>query len=155
MKVSLWCIGKTNESYLKTGMDIYFKRLKHYCDFEYVEWKDVGSYSNPEDLMKKEASLILSKLKEDDYLILLDEKGRQTDSVSFADYVERLQVRSVKHIVFLIGGAFGHHHSTRSRAQHLLSLSDLTFSHQMVRLIFAEQLYRAFTIIKNEKYHNP
>lgn len=155
MKISLWCIGKTNETYLKSGMDIYFKRLKHYCDFEYMEWKDVGHFTNSEDLMRKEAIMILGKLKEDDYLILLDEKGQKNDSIGFSTSLERLQIQSVKHVVFLIGGAFGHHQSIRTRAQKMLSLSEMTFSHQMIRLIFAEQLYRAFTILKNEKYHNP
>jgi 23S rRNA (pseudouridine1915-N3)-methyltransferase len=155
MKISLWCIGKTNEAYLKSGLDIYFKRLKHYCDFEYVEWRDVGHFTNSEDLMRKESAMIMGKLKEDDFLVLLDERGQKNDSVAFSAFIERLQIQSVKHVVFLIGGAFGHHQSIRTRAQKMLSLSEMTFSHQMIRLIFAEQLYRAYTILKNEKYHNP
>ncbi|MBK9253871.1 MAG: 23S rRNA (pseudouridine(1915)-N(3))-methyltransferase RlmH [Saprospiraceae bacterium] len=155
MKIALWVIGKTNEKYLKDGTDIYLKRLKHYCTFEYTEWKDVGHHSNPDEIIKKEGEMILLKLKNDDFLILLDENGKEYTSELFADYIEKLQLQSTKSVVFLVGGAFGHHDNIRSRANHTMSLSKMTFSHQMIRLFFAEQLYRAFTIIKNEKYHNP
>lgn len=154
MRISLWAVGKTNESYLKTGMEIYFKRLRHYCDFEYVEFKDVALTSRKDELMKKEGRQFLDRIKPEDFVILLDEKGTKFSSSGFADFIQSLQNRSVKSVIFIIGGAFGHHETLMARADKLISLSDMTFSHQMVRLIFAEQLYRAFTIVRNEKYHN-
>lgn len=154
MKVSLWVIGKTSEKYLLDGIKIYIKRLEHYCRFEWVEFKDVKNFAGQDDLMKKEAELVLSKLKPDDSLILLDEYGKMFDSIAFSDYIQKFQVNSTKSLVFLVGGAFGHHALIRERAVGEISLSKMTFSHQMVRLFFVEQLYRAFTILKNEKYHN-
>jgi 23S rRNA (pseudouridine1915-N3)-methyltransferase len=154
MRISLWAVGKTNESYLKTGMEIYFKRLRHYCDFEYLEFKDVALTSRKDELIKKEGRQFLDRIKPEDVVILLDEKGTKFSSSGFADFVQSLQNRSVKSVIFIIGGAFGHHDALLLRAHKLVSLSEMTFSHQMVRLIFAEQLYRAFTIIRNEKYHN-
>ena len=154
MKVALWVIGKTAESYLKSGLDVYFKRLKHYCDFEYQEFKDVSISNVREDLMKRESKQFIDKIRQDDYVILLDEKGISLTSVGFAGFIESLQNRSVKNLIFIVGGAYGHHESLKNRADKMISLSEMTFSHQMVRLIFAEQLYRAFTIIRNEKYHN-
>ena len=136
MRISLWAVGKTNESYLKTGMEIYFKRLRHYCDLEYVEFKDVTLTSRKDELMKKEGRQFLDRIKPEDFVILLDEKGTKFNSSGFADFVQSLQNRSVKSVIFIIGGAFGHHETLMTRADKLISLSDMTFSHQMVRLLF-------------------
>lgn len=154
MKISIWCIGKTDEKYLEDGISKYLKRLTHYTRISLDIFKDVKPGQTAEETLKREADLIFSKLKSDDILILMDEKGESYTSVQFASYLEKLQVQAGKHIIFLIGGAFGHHSSIRSRANHSISLSKMTFSHQMVRLFLAEQIYRAFTIIRNEKYHN-
>lgn len=154
MKFTIWAIGKTDEKYLEDGINKYLLRLKHYCKFEYEEFKDVKSGQTSEDTLKREAELILSKLKKDDVLILLDEKGMMMNSVEFAECINKWQIQSLKNVIFLIGGAFGHHKLIRERANQMISLSKMTFSHQMVRLFLTEQIYRAFTILKNEKYHN-
>lgn len=154
MKISIWCIGKTDEKYLIEGVDKYLQRLKHYTKLDYEVFKDVKPGQTSEETLKREAEVILAKLKADDTLILMDEKGEMYDSVKFAGYIEKLQVQAHKHVVFLIGGAFGHHSTIRARANYMISLSKMTFSHQMVRLFLVEQIYRAFTIIRNEKYHN-
>jgi 23S rRNA (pseudouridine1915-N3)-methyltransferase len=154
MKISVWCIGKTDEKYLEEGISKYLKRLSHYCRIEIEIFKDVKPGQNAEETQKREADLVLAKLKTDDFLILMDEKGEHYTSTQFATYIEKLQMSSGKQVIFLIGGAFGHHISVRNRAQHSISLSKMTFSHQMVRLFLIEQIYRAFTIIRNEKYHN-
>lgn len=154
MKISIWCIGKTDEKYLIEGIDKYLLRLKHYCKVDFETFKDIKPGTTPEETTKREAELILSKLKSDDFLILLDEHGEMYDSVKFARYIEKLQVNAHKNVIFLIGGAFGHHNTVRARSDHQISLSKMTFSHQMVRLFLAEQIYRAFTIVRNEKYHN-
>lgn len=155
MKISLWVIGKTNEKYLETGVGLYMQRLSHYLKFEYIEFRDVKNFSGPEDLKKKEGEMILQKLKEEDYLIVLDEEGKQLTSVAFAGFIEKSRVGNGKHMIFLVGGAYGVHDMVKNKAGFLLSLSNMTFSHQMIRLFFVEQLYRAMTILKNEKYHNP
>lgn len=154
MKISIWCIGKTDEKYLVEGIDKYLLRLKHYSKIEYEVFKDVKPGQTSEETLKREAELIFTKLKPEDTLILMDEKGEMFDSVKFALYIEKLQIQAHKHVIFLIGGAFGHHFSIKNRANYLISLSKMTFSHQMVRLFLVEQIYRAFTIIRNEKYHN-
>jgi 23S rRNA (pseudouridine1915-N3)-methyltransferase len=155
MKITLIYIGKTNEKYLESGIEKYVKRLKNYCRFEIIEIKDIKNFSGSADLLKKESVSILEKIKEDDYLIVLDENGEEMNSVSFSEFIEFCGNTSIKNVVFLIGGAFGIHPDIKVRAKKIISLSKMTFSHQMIRLFFTEQLYRAFTIIKNEKYHNP
>lgn len=154
MKIEFWYIGKTNESYLEKGMAIYEKRLIHYCKYSSTCFKDVKVTSSHDALKKKEAEMILNKLNNDDYLILLDEKGKSYTSVKFASWIEQLQMQGRKRIIFLVAGAFGADDSLKKRANAMLSFSAMTFSHQMIRLFFTEQLYRAFSIIKNEKYHN-
>ena len=156
MKIELWSIGKTKDSYLKEGIKIYQKRLSHYVPFEIREFDDVKNASKLEisKLKKDEADMILKKLPADYSLILLDEKGKQHTSLSFASFLEDHMNYQRKSIIFLIGGAFGFDQKLYDKADLKISLSNLTFSHQMVRLFFIEQLYRAFTIINNEKYHN-
>ncbi len=156
MKVLFWVVGKTTESYLRTGVEQYQKRLKHYLPFDYEvipEPKKMGKKS-PGQTKEAEAKMILDRLKPDDYLILLDEKGKAYSSVKFAAYVDRRLQLPHRRLVFLTGGAYGFDSRVYQRANALLSLSEMTFSHQMVRLFFLEQLYRAMTILRNEPYHN-
>lgn len=154
MKIEFWYIGKTNEKYLVQGMSIFEKRLRHYCKFQSVCFKDVKPGQTSLETKLREYEMIVAKVSVSDYLILLDEVGESFSSEKFAKQIEKLQLNSSKRIIFLIAGAFGAHEKLQQRADKLLSLSKMTFSHQMVRLFFLEQLYRAFTIIRNEKYHN-
>ena len=156
MKVEFWVIGKTSESYLNNGIDIYSKRLNHYLKFEMVVIPDVKNPKNLDSsqLKSKEGELILKKLKNEDYLILLDEKGKEFTSVQFSKKLEKFQISGKKRVVFLVGGAFGFSPEIYQRANEKFSLSQMTFSHQMIRLFFLEQLYRAMTILRGEPYHN-
>jgi 23S rRNA (pseudouridine1915-N3)-methyltransferase len=156
MKFSLIFVGKTSFKYLEIGIAEYEKRIKRYTDFEIKILKDLKTGKNmPANIVKiKEGELILKQLKDSDFLILLDEKGKQYSSREFADFIDHKMITGGKRIVFLIGGAFGFSESVYKRANSKLSLSKMTFSHQPIRLLFAEQLYRAFTIIKGEPYHN-
>lgn len=155
MKIELWVIGKTDFNYLKEGIALYEKRLKHYVSYEMVTLPDVKNPPLSSEALKvKEGEIILNKIQKDDFLILLDENGRELTSVAFADFIEKKQIEGIKRIIFQIGGAFGFSEAVYNKANMKMSLSKLTFSHQMVRLFFVEQLYRAFTIIKGEKYHN-
>jgi len=156
MKVELWAIGKTNERYLEEGMALYEKRLKHYLPFQWMVVPDIkgaGSLS-AQQVKAKEGESILSKLKDEDLLILLDERGRSLSSEGFAAYLDKKLQQPQRRLVFLIGGAYGFSDALYERANDQLSLSSMTFSHQMVRLFFMEQLYRAMTILRNEPYHN-
>lgn len=156
MKICLIQIDKTQDKYLEDGIDIFYKRLKNYCSFE-VETiqmpKNVRAKSIDEQKLE-EAKEILKKIKEEDIVILLDENGKEFNSVNFSKYIVQKQNSSVKRLVFLIGGPFGFNKLMYNRANDKISLSQLTFSHQMVRLFFVEQIYRAYTIIKGEKYHH-
>ncbi|GJM32495.1 MAG: ribosomal RNA large subunit methyltransferase H [Saprospiraceae bacterium] len=156
MKVSLWLIGKTNESYLDTGISIFQKRLERYLPFNIETWPDVKNAAkfSPQLLKEKEGEMILDKLKKEDFLILLDEKGKMYSSEDFAKHLEQLLQRSHRRLIFLVGGAYGFSNPLYERANAKIALSKMTFSHQMVRLFFVEQLYRALTILKNEPYHN-
>jgi 23S rRNA (pseudouridine1915-N3)-methyltransferase len=155
LKIELWAIGKTSEKYLETGIEIFEKRLKNYLPFSWTILPDVKLKTTDGALLKKEeGKLILSKLQPDDYLVLLDEAGKQWSSTELAFWLERKLSSPGRKLVFLIGGAFGFAPEVYARAQEQLSLSKMTFSHQMVRLFFMEQLYRAMTILRNEPYHN-
>lgn len=156
MKIEIWCLGKTHISYVKDGVNDFSKRLSHYCNFDMIEYENYkpGKSESSDSIKDKEADIIFKKLEDKDYLILLDEKGKEFDSIEFAAFVEKLPNFSSKKTVFLIGGAFGFSKKIYERANFQISLSKMTYSHQLIRLIFAEQLYRGFTIIKNEKYHN-
>jgi len=154
MKIEFWYIGKTNEKYLSQGMSIFEKRLAHYCKFSIQCLKDVKPGQNSAQTKQREYELISNKLSSSDYLILLDEIGDTYTSEKFSAVIEKLQLTASKKIIFLVAGAFGAHELLQKRADKMLSLSRMTFSHQMIRLFFLEQLYRAFTIIRNEKYHN-
>ncbi len=156
MKVHVYYIGKTSESYLREGEAIYVKRLKHYLPITFEVLPDIkgaGKMSR-EQLKEKEGELVLSRLKNDDGLILLDEGGKQYPSVDFAAWLDRQLQQPYRRLIFLVGGAFGFPPAIYARANGKLSLSKMTFSHQMIRLFFSEQLYRAMTILRGEKYHN-
>jgi 23S rRNA (pseudouridine1915-N3)-methyltransferase len=154
LKITLLCIGKSNEPYLIEGIKMYLKRLPHYTNFEYVELKDVKATKDISALKLSEGQLFLANIEKDDFVILLDEKGHEFTSIQLSQFIIKHQNQSTKKMIFIIGGAFGFSDEILHRANYKLSLSKLTFSHQMVRLFFVEQLYRAFTIIKGEKYHN-
>ena len=156
MKVEFWVIGKTSFKYLIEGTDIYEKRIKRYLPFEYkvlIDVKNAGKLK-PEMLVAKEGQNVLGKLKPDDLLILLDERGKAYSSTEMATFVENTLHQSQKRLIFLVGGAYGFSDEVYKRANHKLALSKMTFSHQMIRLFFLEQLYRAMTILRNEPYHN-
>jgi len=149
-------IGKTEDAYLIEGTDKYLKRLKHYIHFNFLTIPDVKNTKNLTETQQKakEAELLLKQLTASDVVVLLDEKGKKYSSVNFAAYLNKQMIGSVQQLVFVIGGPYGFDERMYARANTLLSLSDMTFSHQMVRLFFTEQLYRAFTILKNEPYHH-
>ena len=156
MKLLFWSIGKSNEPYVKEGVEEFTKRIRHYFP---VEWtiipmpKNAGMMSEM-DLKKKEGAIILEWLKPDDYLVALDEKGKEFTSEKFAGFLQQRATESTRQIVFVIGGAFGLDEMVLQKAKLRWSLSQLTFPHQMVRLILAEQVYRACTILHHEKYHH-
>ena len=156
MKVKLIVIGKTKSEFLFDGENEYQKRLKHYCKFSELLIPDIknGGKLSKKELKAKEGSLILASIKNSDYVILLDDKGLELSSTDFAEFLNKKMVSSTNELVFIVGGAFGFSESVYKRANTKLSLSKMTFSHQMVRLIFKEQLYRTFTILKGEKYHH-
>ncbi|MBU0488431.1 MAG: 23S rRNA (pseudouridine(1915)-N(3))-methyltransferase RlmH [Bacteroidetes bacterium] len=155
MKVLLLVVGHTDETYLKEGIAVFVDRLKHYADFtmEVVSTPKSASKLPVQQLRDAEANLILGKIKPGDHLVLLDEAGKQHTSVEFAEFIGKMQLASAKRLVFVIGGANGFSEKLYKHASQKFSLSKMTFTHQMIRLLFVEQLYRAFTILKGEKYH--
>ncbi len=155
MKIRIIAIGKTSQDYLRTGQDIYLKRLAHYTSVDYKEFPDPGQKGNTPELLKsKEGELILKQIKPDDVLILLDEKGQEYSSREFAAMLQKRMNAGTKSIVLVIGGAFGFSKNVYDRADLQLSFSRMTFSHEMIRVFLLEQLYRAFTILKGENYHH-
>ena len=156
MTIKLLAIGKTDNKELQILIDDYQKRLGFYIKFEFEIIQDIKNSKNlTEDQQKqKEGELILNKLNTTDVLILLDENGKQMDSVSFSNYLQKHMNSGIKQLVFVIGGPYGFSPEVFEKAQGKLSLSKMTFSHQMVRLFVIEQLYRAFTILRNEPYHH-
>lgn len=156
MKINFWSVGKNNESYVAEGITMFTKRIGNYYP---AEWKIIAPPKNAgalseEDLKQKEGELILQVLKKDDFLIVLDERGKMKSSEALASFIQQRANESVKNLIFLIGGAYGVSNDVLLRADYKWSLSALVFPHQLVRLILAEQVYRACTIIRNEKYHH-
>ena len=156
MKIQFWSVGKAHESYVQEGVDTFTKRIANYYP---VQWNLLPVVKHTAmlsamDLKKKEGETILGFLQKEDYLVLLDERGKQMKSEELANFVQLRANDSTKKIVFLIGGAFGVSDDVAKRANYKWSLSPLVFPHQLVRLILAEQVYRACTINKNEKYHH-
>ncbi len=156
MKITLLVVGKTEDKYLIEGIDKYLNRLKHYIGFNLVVIPEIKNTKNLTQAQQKtkEAELIFKQISNLDMVILLDEKGKKYSSVSFANYLNKQMISSVQHMVFIIGGPYGFDESIYKRAGSSISLSEMTFSHQMVRLFFVEQLYRAFSILKGEPYHH-
>ena len=156
MKLQFWSVGKPHEAYVKEGVEMFTKRISHYYA---AEWNIIPVPKNTAmlsemDLKKKEGETILNFLQKDDYLVLLDERGKQMKSEELAKFIEARANESNKKLVFLIGGAFGVSDTVVKRANFKWSQSNLVFPHQLVRLILAEQVYRACPIIKNENYHH-
>ena len=156
MKITLLTVGKTDRDWVRQGLDVYTSRLKHYIPFvitEIPELKNVSALSK-DQIKAKEAELILKNVKPTDDVILLDERGKEYSSMEFAKVLQDKISYIGKDIVFVIGGAYGFSDDVYRRADSRMSLSRMTFSHQMVRTIFAEQIYRAFTIMRGEPYHH-
>ena len=156
MKIVLLTIGKTSEKYLIEGIAQYQNRLKHYIQFEMIEIlniKNAKNFSNAE-LIKKEGELILKQLQRSDHLVILDDKGNDFTSPKFSEKLQNWMLSGKKRLVFVVGGAYGFSEQVYSRGNEKISLSKMTFSHQMVRLFFVEQIYRGYTILNNEPYHH-
>jgi len=156
MKIQFWSVGKHHDTYVKSGVEEFTKRIAHYYP---VAWNIISTPKNAgmlaeSELRKKEGASILKGLKDDDFLIVLDEKGSQISSEDLAGFIQSRANESVKQMIFLIGGVYGSDHIVLQRANLIWSLSSLVFPHQLVRLMLAEQVYRACTIIRNEKYHH-
>jgi len=156
MKILLLSIGRTADVNLKDLLLDFNNRVSHYVHFSHIEIQSIKNSKNlsVNEQMDKEASLIKKQIINGDYIVLLDEKGKLYDSINFSNKIQSYMMKSYKRIVFIIGGPYGFSDKLYSISNEKLSLSKMTFSHQMVRLFFVEQLYRAFTIIRNEKYHN-
>lgn len=156
MKISLLVIGKTDARYFVDAISEYEKRLIHYIPFEMEVIPDIKNTKNMSELQQKEkeGELILKNLQSGDYLVLLDDKGKEYTSLKFAEYIEKKMHTVPKRLVFAVGGPYGFSQAVYEKANEKLTLSRMTFSHQMVRLIFVEQIYRAMTILNNEPYHH-
>lgn len=156
MKIELAVIGKTSIGYLKQGIDEYIKRLKHYVPFEIKYIDDIKNTKNiSEDQQKRtEGAKILSLLDKSDFVVLLDEHGKEYTSMQYSSYIQKRMLSGAKKVVFVIGCPYGFSQEVYDRANDKISFSKMTFNHEMIRLIFTEQLYRAYTIINHEPYHH-
>lgn len=156
MKIKLLAIGKTDDKNLIQLITTYEKRLKHYIKFELEIIPDIKNAKNLSETQQKEkeGELILSKLQATDDLVLLDDKGKQFTSVEFSQYLQKKMNAGIKQLVFVIGGPYGFSDAVYDKAKGKVSFSKMTFSHQMIRLFVVEQIYRGFTILRNEPYHH-
>lgn len=156
MKIKLIMVGKTEAEYLKKGISIYSERIKHYLPFEEIIIPNIKNNKNfsKKEQKEKEGEQILKQISKSDYIILLDENGKEFSSMDNAGHLQKIMNRGVKNLVFVIGGPYGFSDKIYKIASEKNSLSKMTFSHQMIRLIFIEQLYRAFSILNNEPYHH-
>lgn len=156
MKIKLICVGKTVNSYLKEGEAEYLKRLKHYTPVEKIEIPELKNAKklSKDQIKNQEGQLILNQIKPGETIILLDERGKHHSSMEFSKYLQKKFNSGGKGIAFIIGGAYGFSDEIYNKATDKISLSKMTFSHQMVRLFFLEQIYRGFTILKGEPYHH-
>ena len=156
MKITLLTVGKTDKDWVRQGMDIYISRLKHYIPFSVIEIPELKNVSalSKDQIKTREGELILKHLQPGDHVVLLDEHGKELRSVEFSKYMEQRMHTVSKRLVFIIGGSYGFSPEVYAKAIEKISLSKMTFSHQMVRLIFVEQLYRAMTIMRGEPYHH-
>jgi 23S rRNA (pseudouridine1915-N3)-methyltransferase len=156
MEIIILATGKTNESCLNSGINDYLKRLKHYLNIKFIytpELKEKGKLSIAE-IKENEAQALLKMIPQSSYIVLLDENGGELSSVDFSSFIQKQLNSGIKKLVFLIGGPYGVAEEMKNKANYILSLSKMTFTHQFIRLIFVEQLYRAMTILKKEPYHN-
>lgn len=156
MKIKLLVIGKTDDKHLENLINVYQRRLQHYISFQVEIIPDLKNSKNlsQEQQKQKEGELILSKISAYDQLILLDEKGKEFRSVEFANYLQKKMNSGIKQLVFVIGGPYGFSNPVYQKSMGKVSLSKMTFSHQMIRLFIVEQIYRGFTILRNEPYHH-
>ena len=156
MKIQFWSLGKPNEPYAKEGVELFTQRIQSYFP---VQWTIIPAPKHTamlseKELKKKEGALIIDLLTKDDYLVLLDERGKQMRSEGLADFIQKRANESTRNLVFLIGGAYGVSEDLQKKARFTWSLSQLVFPHQLARLILSEQVYRACSILRNEKYHH-
>ena len=156
MKIRIICVGKTEKGYLPDAIDTYVKRLRHYVNVEMVQIPDMRKAGSMDvaERKRQEGELILKQVAPEDCLVLLDENGKILSSKGFAEFLQKRMNSGLRNLVFVVGGAFGFSDEVYQRADTKLSLSKMTFSHQMVRLFFVEQLYRGYSILKGEPYHN-
>ncbi|MEM6684944.1 MAG: 23S rRNA (pseudouridine(1915)-N(3))-methyltransferase RlmH [Bacteroidota bacterium] len=156
MNIKLLAIGRTDDKQLQQLIDHYVKRLSHYIKFELEIIPDIKNTKNLSEVQQKEkeGELILKKISSSDLLVLLDENGKQFSSIEFSNYLQKRMNSGIKTLVLVIGGPYGFSENVYAKAQGKISVSKMTFSHQMVRLFVVEQLYRAFTILRNEPYHH-
>lgn len=156
MNITLLMIGNTSEAFVNAGYEVFIKRLKHYVKVKEVVIPDIKDrkHLNAEQIKEKEAVLILDKLASANYSVLLDERGTEFSSLEFAAFLQKTMNAGTRELFFIIGGAYGVAESVKQKVSLSVSLSRMTFTHQFIRLIFTEQLYRAMTILKNEPYHN-
>lgn len=156
MRITLLLVGKTDAGWLQSAVDIYSQRLSHYIRFNLVEITPPKNTRqlNPQQLKEAEGKLMMKYFEDADQVILLDERGKSYTSETFADWLQKKMNVGTRHLIFVVGGAFGFSDEVYAAAHGKLALSQMTFSHQMVRVFFTEQLYRAFTILRNEPYHN-
>lgn len=154
MKVEIWAIGKLKQRELSSSIDHYLKRMRKYQPVILDEILVKTRSTNPDILRKAEAEKILSKLTNGDFLLLMDETGKRFNSIEFADFIQKFLMQPTSRLVFLIGGAYGFDQSIYHRAQEKISLSPMTFPHDLARLVTVEQLYRAFSILNNSPYHH-
>ena len=158
MKISIICVGKIKESFYRQAIDEYAKRLSKYCKFEVIEvadekTPDKASEIQENQIKEKEADRILDKIKEDAYVFTLEIKGKRFTSEGFADCIQNVTLRGKSHLAFVIGGSLGLHEKVLKRSDQAISFSDMTFPHQLMRVILSEQIYRAYRIINGEPYH--
>lgn len=156
MKISLFVVGKTNHNYLSPGIDDYTKRINHYIPFNIQYIADAKNTKNLSQAQQKQAEgqNLLNAFDKSDYVVLLDERGKEFTSKDFSSFIEKKMQTVAKRLVFVVGGPYGFSEDVYQRANEKISLSKMTYPHDLIRLIFTEQLYRSFTIINNEPYHH-
>jgi len=156
VKIQILCVGKTNHAAIAQWLPEYLKRISHYIRIDWIEIPELKNTKNlrKEEQQKEEGKILLKHIQPKDVVVLFDERGKSYTSKTFAAFLQNKMNASTKNLVFVVGGAYGFSEAIYQRAQHKISLSSMTFSHQMVRIIIAEQLYRAFTINNNEPYHH-
>ncbi len=155
MNIKLTVIGKTEEKHLIEAVETYTKRLKHYINFEILYLPDIKGVKNlsPSEIKTKEGEMLLKHMEKFDRNILFDERGKQFTSIEFSQYLQKQMNQGIKNLNFIVGGAYGFSEAVYQKADDKISISKMTFSHQMIRLLITEQIYRAFTILNNEPYH--